>query len=110
MALVGKAGVDAHAYLEILTSTLFAAPVYRTYGGLIAGQRYEPAGFAAPLGLKDIRLALAAGESLQVPMPLASLVCAIACWRWWRRAATHWTGRRSRDWPPVMPPGRCPGS
>jgi 3-hydroxyisobutyrate dehydrogenase-like beta-hydroxyacid dehydrogenase len=31
-------------------------------------------GFAAPLGLKDVRLALAAAEALRVPMPLASLV------------------------------------
>jgi 3-hydroxyisobutyrate dehydrogenase-like beta-hydroxyacid dehydrogenase len=74
MALVGKAGIDRLAYLEILTSTLFAAPVYRTYGGLIAGGKFEPAGFAAPLGLKDIRLTLAAGDALQVPLPLASLL------------------------------------
>jgi 3-hydroxyisobutyrate dehydrogenase-like beta-hydroxyacid dehydrogenase len=74
MALVGKGGVDRRQYVEILTSTLFAAPVYKTYGGLIAGGRFEPAGFAAPLGLKDIRLALAAAEDLRVPMPIASLL------------------------------------
>jgi 3-hydroxyisobutyrate dehydrogenase-like beta-hydroxyacid dehydrogenase len=32
MALVGKAGLDQHQYLDFLTSTLFAAPVYKTYG------------------------------------------------------------------------------
>ncbi len=74
MALVGKAGVDKHAYLEVLTSTLFAAPVYKTYGGLIAGENFEPPGFAAPLGLKDVRLALTSGEELRVPLPFASLV------------------------------------
>lgn len=74
MALVGKGGVDLHAYLDLLTSTLFAAPVYKTYGGLIAGGVFEPAGFAAPLGQKDIRLALAAAEELRVPMPIASLL------------------------------------
>lgn len=74
MALVGKSGVDPHDYLELLTSTLFNAPVYKTYGGLIADKRFEPAGFTATLGLKDIRLALAAGEATQVPMPLASLL------------------------------------
>jgi 3-hydroxyisobutyrate dehydrogenase-like beta-hydroxyacid dehydrogenase len=36
MALVGKAGLDQHQYLDFLTSTLFAAPVYKTYGGLVA--------------------------------------------------------------------------
>jgi 3-hydroxyisobutyrate dehydrogenase-like beta-hydroxyacid dehydrogenase len=74
MSLVSKAGVDKNEYLEILTSTLFDAPIYRTYGGLIARQEFEPAGFAATLGLKDIRLALAAGESLEVPLPIASLL------------------------------------
>jgi 3-hydroxyisobutyrate dehydrogenase-like beta-hydroxyacid dehydrogenase len=74
MALVGKAGLDKHQYLEILTSTLFGAPVYKTYGTLIADGKFSPAGFAAPLGLKDIRLALAAGEELRVPLPLASLL------------------------------------
>jgi 3-hydroxyisobutyrate dehydrogenase-like beta-hydroxyacid dehydrogenase len=74
MALVGKGGVDLHAYLDLLTSTLFSAPVYKTYGGLIADGKFEPAGFAAPLGQKDIRLTLAAAEHLQVPMPIANLL------------------------------------
>jgi 3-hydroxyisobutyrate dehydrogenase-like beta-hydroxyacid dehydrogenase len=74
MALVGRGGVDLHAYLDLLTSTLFGAPVYKLYGGFIADRKYTPAGFAAPLGLKDIRLALAAGDELRVPLPLASLL------------------------------------
>jgi 3-hydroxyisobutyrate dehydrogenase-like beta-hydroxyacid dehydrogenase len=74
MALVGKGGVDRHQYLEILTSTLFGAPVYKTYGTLIADRKFEPAGFAASLGHKDIGLTLAAGEELRVPLPFASLV------------------------------------
>jgi 3-hydroxyisobutyrate dehydrogenase-like beta-hydroxyacid dehydrogenase len=74
MALVGKAGVDKQAYLELLTSTLFAGPVYQTYGGLLARDEFEPAGFAAHLGLKDVRLVLEAGEQLEVPLPIASLL------------------------------------
>ncbi|MBO0912030.1 MAG: NAD(P)-dependent oxidoreductase [Acidobacteria bacterium] len=74
MALIAKGGLDRQQYLEFLTSTLFAAPVYKTYGGLIADQKFTPAGFAAPLGFKDVRLALAAGEGLRVPLPLASLI------------------------------------
>src|SRR5579872_408647 len=74
MALVAKGGLDQHQYLDFLTSTLFAAPIYKTYGTLIADKKFKPAGFAAPLGLKDTRLALAAGESLRVPLPLANLV------------------------------------
>ncbi|MGO9717702.1 MAG: NAD(P)-dependent oxidoreductase [Steroidobacteraceae bacterium] len=74
VALIGKAGVDRGAYIEFLTSTLFNAPAYKTYGSLIVQGKFEPAAFAAPLGYKDIRLALAAAEGLQVPMPLASLL------------------------------------
>jgi 3-hydroxyisobutyrate dehydrogenase-like beta-hydroxyacid dehydrogenase len=74
IALVGKAGVDRQAFVDLLTSTIFPARAYITYGGAIAGNKFQPAGFAAPLGFKDIRLTLAAAESLQVPMPLASLL------------------------------------
>ncbi len=73
-ALVRKAGIDPLRYFELLTSTLFTGPLFTNYGGLIARQEYRPAGFAAPLGEKDIRLTLAAAETLRVPMPLASLV------------------------------------
>jgi 3-hydroxyisobutyrate dehydrogenase-like beta-hydroxyacid dehydrogenase len=74
IALIGKGGVDRQKYLELLTSTLFNAPVYKTYGGLIVEGKFEPPGFAALLGLKDIHLALAAANTLRVPMPLASLI------------------------------------
>ena len=74
IALVGKGGVDRQAYLELLTATLFNAPVYKTYGRLIVDDKFEPAGFAALLGQKDIRLALAAADALSVPMPLAGLI------------------------------------
>ena len=74
MALVGKAGIERAQYLDILTNTLFGAPVYKTYGGLIAEERFDPAGFKALLGHKDVRLALSAAQELKVPMPLASLI------------------------------------
>ncbi|OMC16886.1 6-phosphogluconate dehydrogenase [Mycolicibacter heraklionensis] len=74
IALVGKAGVNPVSYVDILTSTLFSAPAYATYGDLIAHRRFEPAGFAATLGLKDVRLALQAAEELAVPLPLGSLL------------------------------------
>jgi 3-hydroxyisobutyrate dehydrogenase-like beta-hydroxyacid dehydrogenase len=73
-ALVSKGGVDKQQYIDILTSTLFAAPAYQTYGGLIARREFEPAGMAASLGLKDVRLVLSAAEQLQVPLPVASLL------------------------------------
>jgi 3-hydroxyisobutyrate dehydrogenase-like beta-hydroxyacid dehydrogenase len=74
LALVSKAGVDRQRYLDLLTSTLFNVPIYKTYGSLIVERKFEPAGFAAALGLKDIGLALAAAETLLVPMPLGGLL------------------------------------
>ena len=74
LALIGKGGVDRGQYMEMLTSSIFSAPIYKVYGGLIVSGEFEPAGFAAPLGQKDIRLTLAAAEELSVPMPLASLI------------------------------------
>jgi 3-hydroxyisobutyrate dehydrogenase-like beta-hydroxyacid dehydrogenase len=74
LALVGKGGLDQRQYVDFLTSSLFAAPVYKTYGEIIAEKKFQPAGFAARLGLKDNRLVLAAAETLHVPLPLASLI------------------------------------
>jgi 3-hydroxyisobutyrate dehydrogenase-like beta-hydroxyacid dehydrogenase len=73
LALITKGGIDRGRYLEILGS-LFNVPAYNIYGALIANGRFEPAGFAAPLGQKDIRLLLAAADTLGVPMPLGSLL------------------------------------
>jgi 3-hydroxyisobutyrate dehydrogenase-like beta-hydroxyacid dehydrogenase len=73
-ALVRKSGIDPQRYLNILTSSLFSAPVYRTYGSIIAEDKNPTDGFKMSLGLKDIRLALAAAEATTVPMPVASLV------------------------------------
>ncbi|MCM3872155.1 MAG: NAD(P)-dependent oxidoreductase [Pyrinomonadaceae bacterium] len=69
-----KFGVDPHTFLDILTNSLFTAPVYRNYGSMIASDKFEPVGFKLPLGFKDNRLLLAAAEKAAVPMPMASLV------------------------------------
>jgi 3-hydroxyisobutyrate dehydrogenase-like beta-hydroxyacid dehydrogenase len=73
-AVAGKAGMDPVHLVELLTSASFNAPPYKIYGGLIAAQRFQPAGFALPLGQKDNRLMLAAADALGVALPLASLV------------------------------------
>jgi 3-hydroxyisobutyrate dehydrogenase-like beta-hydroxyacid dehydrogenase len=74
IALIGKAGIDRRAYVDLLTSTIFTSPAYKIFGPLIAAGTFGTAAFAAPLGYKDIRLTLAAAENLRVPMPLASLL------------------------------------
>jgi 3-hydroxyisobutyrate dehydrogenase-like beta-hydroxyacid dehydrogenase len=74
VVLMRKSGVDPQRFVDIMTSSLFAAPVYRTYSELIVEQRFQPAGFAMPLGLKDVRSVLAVAEARSVPMPVASLL------------------------------------
>jgi 3-hydroxyisobutyrate dehydrogenase-like beta-hydroxyacid dehydrogenase len=74
VALTRAHGIAADQFLEILTNTLFAAPVYKGYGGMIAAERYQPAGFEVTLALKDIRLALAAADGHSVPLPFASVL------------------------------------
>lgn len=72
-ATLRKSGVDPHVFLEVMNG-LFASPVYANYGRAIADEKFTPAGFALKLGLKDLRLALAAAEECASPMPLASLI------------------------------------
>ena len=74
IALTRKYGIDPHEYVDFLTTSLFAAPIFKTYGGIIADERYSPAGFKLRLGLKDSRLALAAAESVDMALPLASVI------------------------------------
>ena len=74
VAFARKSGVDAGVLVDFLTSTLFNAPVYKIYGGLIVEGNYDKVGFALPLGLKDVRLVLQAAEAQSVPMPVASVV------------------------------------
>ncbi len=73
-ALVRKSGVDAGQFLEIVNSALFNSPLYAGYGGAIAREQFEPAGFKLRLGFKDLRLAQEAAEAAAVPMPLAGVL------------------------------------
>lgn len=59
--------------MEFITGTLFSAPAYATYSALILRGEFKPS-FKLTLGLKDMRLALAAGEAIGVPLPFASIV------------------------------------
>lgn len=74
MTLVEKGSVTPSKLLEVLTGTLFGAPVCHSYGEILLEQRFRPAGFAAPLGLKDMGLADAAATALRVTMPLLGIV------------------------------------
>ena len=73
-ALLRKSGVDASQFLDLMTRSLFSSPIYQNYGKLILSQSFDPAGFKLTLGLKDVKLALAAAEAVATPLPLASLL------------------------------------
>ncbi len=74
MTLAEKGGVAKSLLLEVLTGSLFNAPVYHNYGKILVEEKFKPAGFAAPLGLKDMRLAGQSADHLRVPMPLLNVL------------------------------------
>jgi 3-hydroxyisobutyrate dehydrogenase-like beta-hydroxyacid dehydrogenase len=73
-AMAEKSGVDRTQVADMLTKTLFAAPVYQRYGEMIAAKRHLRAGFKLPLGLKDVELVLETAGAARVPMPLAGML------------------------------------
>ena len=73
-ALLRKSGVDPGRFLEIVNGHLFRSPVYENYGKVMLEGRFDPPGFKLALGLKDMRLVLAAADQATMPMPLASLL------------------------------------
>lgn len=72
--LVDAYGIAPATLIDLVSASVFPGPVYQGYGANIAENRFEPAGFKARLGLKDVRLILAAAENESVPLPIASLV------------------------------------
>ncbi len=74
MNLAGKAGVDVSAFYNMITETLFNAPIYKNYGKIILDKSYDMAGFTSQLGLKDTKLALSLAEEMNTPLPIADLL------------------------------------
>jgi len=73
VAVFRKRGLDPKPFLDIMTSTMFGGRVHKIYGDKIVRQAYAP-GFLMPLAFKDVRLALAEGESAGAPMPSVGVV------------------------------------
>lgn len=72
--LAQKSGLDAKAWMSMLTQTLFSAPIYINYSNLILREAFLPAGFFLKLGLKDTNLVLQQAETTGAKMPLGNLV------------------------------------
>jgi 3-hydroxyisobutyrate dehydrogenase-like beta-hydroxyacid dehydrogenase len=90
-AFVRRHDIDPKVFLDTVNGGLLKSPTYDTYGTIVAEGRYSPAGFAMPLGLKDVRLVLQAADAAAVPMPLASLVHD-------RLLAAMGRGKQDLDW------------
>src|SRR5258706_729525 len=73
-AVAEKAGLDPTRLVEFFGGTMFGSTVFTGYGARVAATEFEPAGFAMPLALKDVTLALQAGHELRAPLPMASLL------------------------------------
>jgi 3-hydroxyisobutyrate dehydrogenase-like beta-hydroxyacid dehydrogenase len=72
LALARKSGVDAAAFLDVITGTSFDRR-YRDYGRRMVERNFEPT-FSLAGGLKDVELALAAAADGGVPLPTAELI------------------------------------
>lgn len=74
ITLVESQGVSAEDFVELLTSTLFSAPIYSIYGNIIAEQNYSPPGFKMALGLKDLKLAESLAQENEIQLPSSELL------------------------------------
>jgi 3-hydroxyisobutyrate dehydrogenase-like beta-hydroxyacid dehydrogenase len=72
--LAEKSGIDAATWMNMLTQTLFNAPVYINYGNILLKEAYQPAGFSLRLGLKDVNLVLEQASSVNAKMPFGKIV------------------------------------
>jgi 3-hydroxyisobutyrate dehydrogenase-like beta-hydroxyacid dehydrogenase len=73
VVLTEAQGVERQAFIDLMLQTLFGCRAYQNYGGKIVENDYET-GFRLALGLKDLRLATAAGASSGKAMPMLDAV------------------------------------
>lgn len=64
-----KNGIDQKTLAGFFGETIFACPIYKNYGSIIAERRFEPAGFRLALGRKDAQLVAETARRSDVPMP-----------------------------------------
>ena len=69
-----KNGLDPQVFADAITNSLFAAPIFKTYGSILPRGEVPDPGFKLSLALKDINLALSAGETAHVTMPVVSVL------------------------------------
>jgi 3-hydroxyisobutyrate dehydrogenase-like beta-hydroxyacid dehydrogenase len=75
LALVDKGGFDAGAAVDMLTRTLFPAPVYQTYGRMIAAGTV--AASQSDIPAKDLGLFQETARQAALPTPIASVLAGL---------------------------------
>ena len=71
LSMAEKNGVDPKAVIDMLTQTLFSAPIYKNYGKRIA-EAFAP--FQSAIPLKDVGLIQKTAQQVESPTPIASLL------------------------------------
>lgn len=74
LTLCEKNGMPRQLFVDILSQSIFPAPIVANYGKQIADQAYEPPRFKLELGLKDANLVLESAAEAGMAMPLAQLM------------------------------------
>ncbi|HNP24397.1 MAG TPA: NAD(P)-dependent oxidoreductase [Panacibacter sp.] len=72
--LAKQSGIDPQVWMNMLTQTLFAAPIYNTYSAFLMKGQFQPAAFSLKLGLKDVNLVLEQAAETNTNMPLGKLL------------------------------------
>jgi 3-hydroxyisobutyrate dehydrogenase-like beta-hydroxyacid dehydrogenase len=72
LSMAGNNGVDPKAVVDMLTQTLFPAPIYQSYGKRIA-EKAAPFGQSA-IPLKDVGLFKKTALQVESPAPIAHLL------------------------------------
>jgi len=72
--LAKKSGVDPAAWISMVTQTMFSSPIYVNYSNILLQEKFQPAGFALRLGLKDVNLVIKQSREVNAAMPIASLM------------------------------------
>ncbi len=67
-------GVNPKSVVDMLTNTLFSAPIYKSYGKRIAGQH---APFQSAIPMKDVGLFKKTAQQVTLPTPIANLLSEI---------------------------------
>ena len=72
--LAKKSGIDAEIWMNMITQSVFAAPVYINYGNILIKEKYQPAGFTLRLGLKDVNLIMEQSREVAAEMPMGEVM------------------------------------